>query len=426
MQRWLKVLCLAPLLAGCASEPQVVLGSDASADPLQRHLVLATRLAGEMLKQGNRMTLLHDGAETLPAMFAAMDAARDSIDMEYYVFEDVHVGASGLGDLLVRKLAEGVTVNVIVDAYGSLGADHAFLDRLRYAGAAMLVFHPLSAMEGAALTNPNDRDHRTIMVVDGRVAFLGSVNLDRLYENKRDPAAAAPTDPAKAYYRDTDARIEGPAVADLQRLFFATWQHEGGPKPAERTYFPPLPPVGTQAVRIIGSSAGEGLPLYYVALLGSVHAAQQRIDLSTGYFVPTHQEREELARAARRGVTVRSVLPSFSDQPSTLAAGRAAYDDLLEAGVTIAEVQDAVLHSKFVTVDGAWTVVGSSNIDRRSVAFNNEVDAMIVGQETAAAAERAFNADVAAARLVTLAEWRRRPNAERENEFFSRSWEWLM
>ncbi|MDA8253273.1 MAG: phospholipase D-like domain-containing protein, partial [Rhodospirillales bacterium] len=138
------------------------------------------------------------------------------------------------------------------------------------------------------------------------------------------------------------------------------------------------------------------------------------------------QEREELARAARRGVQVRLVLPSVSSVPEALAAGRAAYGDLLEAGVQIWEIQFTVLHSKFATIDGVWTTVGSSNLDRRSVVFNNEVDAVIFGRGTAAAARAIFDHDVGKSRQVTLAQWRQRAWSERLDEFYARFWEFLM
>jgi cardiolipin synthase A/B len=424
-RRWILSACIVLLaLPRCAAPPAVALGPAAPFDPLQQQLALDATLPGQAPKHGNRVTLLRDGTETLPAMFAAIAAARDDIDLEYYVFEDVHVGGEGLGDLLERKLGEGVAVNVIMDGYGSLGAAPEFLDGLKRAGAAILVFHPITPEQGAALKNPNDRDHRKILVVDGRVGFVGGVNLDRVYENR--PVGAVASDPDTAYYRDVDARIEGPAVADLQRLFFATWQHEGGPPPQPRNYFPTLGENGDEVVRIVGSLPSDDRPLYYVALLNAVHAARQRIDLTTGYFAPTHQEREELSHAARRGVDVQLVLPAVSDQPGVLAAGRAAYGDLLEAGVSIAEVHDSVLHSKLVAIDGAWTAIGSSNLDRRSVVFNNEVDALILGRATAAAAERVFAADRAAARPVSEAQWRARPSGERIDEFFARFWEWLM
>jgi cardiolipin synthase len=424
--RRIRLWLLALLLAGCASTPLVVLGPDASTDPLQQQLSLDAKLYRHPARPGNAVMLLRDGKETFPAMFAAMARARDHINLEYYIFQDIHVPGDSLGDMLERKLRAEVAVNIIMDGYGSRNTDPAFIARLQHAGARILVYHPLTAEAMLRLKNPNDRDHRKIMVIDGRVGFVGGVNLDRVYENRADPDAALQGDAKHAFWSDTDARIEGPAVADLQRLFFDTWARENGPAVEPRAYFPPLASMGTQSVRIIGSAPRQDRPLYYITFLTAVHAAKHSIDLGTGFFVPTHQEREELARAARRGVAVRLVLPSVSSVPEALAAGRAAYGDLLESGVRIWEIQFEVLHSKFATIDGAWTTVGSSNLDRRSVVFNNEVDAVIFGHATAQAARALFDADIRKSNEVTLQQWRQRAFSERLAEFYARFWEGLM
>lgn len=419
---WLAAL----LLAGCASTPLVRLDPDDPADPLAQQLALDATLNETRSRPGNSVTLLRDGAQTFPAMFAAMAGAHDDINLEYYIFQDIHVPGDSLGDMLERKLHAGVAVNIIMDGFGSRNTDPAFIARLKRAGARILVFRPLTANAMLTLTNPNDRDHRKIMVVDGRIGFVGGVNLDRVYENRADPQAAANGDAKHAYWSDTDVRIQGPAVADLQHLFFDTWQRENAPAVEQRSYFPPLAQAGDESVRIIGSAPRQNKPAYYVTFLTAVHAAKHNIDLGTGFFVPTHQEREELAHAARRGVAVRLVLPSVSSVPEALAAGRAAYGDLLEAGVRIWEIQGIVLHSKFATIDGVWTTVGSSNLDRRSVVYNNEVDAVIFGRKTAAAAHALFEQDTRRSHEITLQQWRHRAFTERLDEFYARFWQFLM
>lgn len=426
---WVWLLALS--LASCVSTPKVALDPQDPPDALQQQLAIDAALHVRRARPGNRVTLLQDGTETFPAMFEALRNAHDHINLEYYTFENVHVAGESLGDILERKLRAGVAVNVIMDAYGSARTDPAFLARLREAGARILVFHPLTPAAILELKNPNDRDHRKIMVIDGRVAFVGGVNLDRVYENPPDPNAIKRGDADHAFWSDIDARIEGPAVEDLQHVFFDTWARQNGPAMQPRNYFPTPRVAGDQVVRIIDSAPREtapreGGPLYYASFLAAVHAAQHSIDLSTGFFVPTHQEREELRRAAQRGVAVRLVLPAISSVPETVAAGRAAYGDLLEVGVRIWERQDAVLHSKFVTIDGVWTAVGSSNLDRRSVVYNNEVDAIILGRETAKAARAMISRDIAHAKEITLSEWRNRSFDERLHEFYGRLWQFLM
>jgi cardiolipin synthase A/B len=413
-------------VAGCTGAPPVALGPGASQDPLQQQLALDATLGGTKPVSGNKVTVLPDGRTAFVAMFAAMQAAHDSIDLEYYTFENVRSGNLSLGDLLTRKLRQGVTVNIIYDGYGSLPVEPEFLAQLKAAGAHLLHYHPLDAAAGLTLTNPNDRDHRKIMVVDGRVAFVGGVNLDHVYENPPDAGATAAQDTKTAYWRDAAARVDGPAVADLQRLFMETWQHEHGETLPERDYFPPLAPAGEQVVQIIGSTPSNDRPLYYVALLNAIHVARHSIGISTGFFVPTHQAREELLKAARRGVQVRLIVPTVSDSADALAAGRASYGDLLGAGVQIYEIRGAVLHAKLAIVDGAWTVIGSSNFDRRSVVFNNEVDALVLGHETADAVSAVLDADVAHSKAIDLTAWEHRSWKERRQEFQARFMEWLL
>jgi cardiolipin synthase len=319
-----------------------------------------------------------------------------------------------------------VTVNIIYDAYGSRDTPAALFDALHRAGANIVVFNPLNPLKAFSDHSPNDRDHRKIMVVDGRVGFVGGINLARTYENPPSAGMPADGDTQHAYWRDTAVEIRGPAVAELQRLFFGTWkQQNGNPVPAAN-YFRALPRQGVQTIRIVGSAPGDQRPLYYISLEGAIRAAEKHIWLSSGYFVPPHQEREDLAKAVRRGVDLRLVLPSHTDVEDAVYAGRAAYGDLLEAGARIFEMQNAVLHSKLAVIDGVWTTIGSSNLDRRSVVFNNEVDAIILGADSAAQVEALLQRDMAASAPVTLQGWERRPMDERLNEFEARLWEYWM
>jgi len=418
-------LCvLGILLAGCASERQVDLGTgSAPADDLQVQRAVQQAIDRTPPFDGNRVDLLRDGAQAFPAMFAAMRQAKDSINLEYYTFDDVRSGGLTLGDVLIDRLRHGVAVSVIYDAYGSNATPRAFIERLARAGAVMVAFNPNPLARGK-LDSPNNRDHRKIMVIDGRIAFTGGINLDHVYENPA-PSGAASGDTDHAYWRDTAVRITGPAVAGLQRAFFDTWSKQNGPPLRPRNWFPALVPTDDETVRILASEPGDDQPLYYVWQLHALHAARRSISLSTGYFVPTHQEREELAKAARRGVRVRLVLPGRGDSEDSIASGRAAYGDLLEAGVKIYEVQHAVLHSKFVIIDGVWMAIGSSNFDRRSAIFNNEIDAIVLGTRVADG-EALLNQDMELSREIDLPSWRARPVGERLREWRARLWEFLL
>jgi cardiolipin synthase len=181
-----------------------------------------------------------------------------------------------------------------------------------------------------------------------------------------------------------------------------------------------------QTVRIIGSVPGEQRPLYYLSLETAIRGAVHHAWLESGYFVPPHQEREDLVKTARRGVDLRLVLPSRTDVKDPVYVGRAAYGDLLEAGARIFEMRNAVLHSKLAVVDGVWTAIGSSNLDRRSVVFNNEVDAIVLGTETASQVQALLERDMANSVAITLQGWRQRPFDERVRELGARLWQYWM
>lgn len=409
-----------PALAACASIPVLPDGPD---DPMERLALLTEALDGAPLYPGNRVEVLDGGGAAFAALFRDLRAARDHIHLEYFILDNIRVpGTSGQGlfDVLEAKLRDGVAVTLIHDAFGSAGTPAAAFARLRAAGARTLAFNPLDPLEARTGWAPNDRDHRKIMVVDGRIGMIGGINLDRVYENSCEVAAVAERVPEESCWRDAALRIEGPAVAGLQRLFLETWEKQGGPPLPRRDWFPRLQPRGPARIRILGSVPGEKRPRFYVTLMTAIAAARQRLWFSTGYFVPTWQQRRALRAAARRGAQVRLLLPSMSDSAPALAAQRAAYDDLLEAGVEIREVQDAVLHAKLAVVDGVWSAIGSSNLDRRSIAWNNEVDAIVLGAETAVRLEALLARDWARAKPVTLAEWERRGLGDRIREQASR------
>ncbi|OIQ68615.1 major cardiolipin synthase ClsA [mine drainage metagenome] len=346
--------------------------------------------------------------------------------MEYFILANVQSNGVHLSDLLLDRLRAGVKINMIYDAFGSRDTPDAFFQGLRQAGAHVIEFNPTDPFQTRVGWSPNDRDHRKIAVIDGRIGITGGVNLDLAYDNP--PSAGIPADgnTRKAYWRDTAVRIEGPAVAELQQLFFETWREQRAPAPDHADYFPALPRVGVQTIRVIGSSPGNRRPLYYASLMTAMKSARRRVWLCSGYFVPPHDERKELAKIARAGRDVRIVVPAFSDVQSAVFAARASYGDLLEAGVKIYEMRDAVVHAKLAVVDDTWTAVGSSNLDRRSVVFNNEVDAVILGHDTAAQVESLLRRYMAVATRINLAEWKDRPLSEREREWQARIWQYWM
>ena len=375
---------------------------------------------------GNTVKLLAGGDDAFGAMFQALSSARNSINLEYFIVDNIQHGGTDLLTILQDRLSAGVCINMIYDSYGSRNTPDQFFTALRQAGAEIIAFNPIDPRKARAGWSPNHRDHRKIMVIDGRIGFTGGINLDKAYENPPSAGMPGDGDTGKAYWRDTAVRIDGPAVAELQKLFFGTWREQKAPEAAPADYFPHLPRAGVQSVRIIGSSPGDEQPLYYASLMTAIQSARRRIWLCSGYFIPPHQEREALGAAARSGIDVRIVAPAFSDVQSAVYAGRAAYGDLLEAGARIYEMRDGVVHAKIAVVDDTWTDIGSSNLDNRSVIFNSEVDAVMIGHDIAGQVETLLQGYMQAARPVELARWEHRSLGERVEEWKARLWQYWM
>lgn len=389
------------------------------------HLAVEEAIAGSPLTTGNRVELLQDGPQTYQAMIAAIGAARDHINMETYIFDDDEVGQR-FADALIARQREGVQVNLIRDSVGTLATPGEFFTRLSDAGSNVLEFNPVNPLTAKAGWQVNQRDHRKLLIVDGRIAFLGGINISSVYSggsfsqySKVRPDGASP-------WRDTDLRIEGPVVAELQKLFIDAWQKQQGPPLAARAYFPPLERQGNEVVRAIGSSPEDPYSLIYVTLISALRSAQSEIWLANAYFVPDPQLLAALKAAVARGVDVRLLLPSHTDSWLVLHAGRASYSELLKAGVKLYEHRDALLHVKTAVIDGVWSTVGSTNLDWRSFLHNHEVNAVVLGNDFGARMRAAFLADLATSDPVTLAQWRRRPLADRARELLGRLWAyWL-
>jgi cardiolipin synthase len=390
---------------------------------LKRHVAIEEAVAESPLVSGNRTQLLADGADTFPAMFRTIKNAKDHINLEYYILEDVENDGERLSDLLIAKRQQGVAVNIIYDSYGSDSTSADFFSRLKAAGINLVSFNPVNPLDPQSL---NNRDHRKILVADGATAIVGGINLSTTYQSSSLGKSAGIEGKPDARWRDTDLKIDGPVVAQLQALFLDHWNSQKGAPLNIQTFFPVVSPKGTEVVRIIGSTPERGIPRYYVTLLSAIRNAEKTIWVTAAYFVPTDQEEEDLMAAARRGVDVRLLLPGESDSERALAVGRSHYSNLLAAGVKIYETQNLVLHSKTAVIDGVWSVVGSSNFDRRSVLFNDEVDAIVLGSATAQELHAMFENDTKNAKEIDLANWRRRPLVERLNELYSTIWQdWL-
>ena len=392
---------------------------------LDRHLALEEAIAGSPLTVGNRVLLLQDGPATYAAMFAAIAAARDHINLETYIFDDDEIGRR-FADALIAKQQQGVQVNIIRDSAGTFSTPAPFFERLAAAGVNLLEFNPINPLLARKEWALNQRDHRKLLITDGHTAFLGGINISSVYSSgsfgkaKRHPPAG------ELAWRDTDLQLQGPVVADFQRLFLAAWANQQGEPLAERQFFPPLKAVGAHVVRAIGSSPDEPFSQIYATLLSAIHHAERSVLLTNAYFVPDPQLLEALEAAATRGVDVKLILPSQTDSWLTWHAGRAHYERLLQAGVKIYERHGVILHAKTALVDGVWATVGSTNLDWRSFLHNHELNAVVLGAGFGAQLQAMFDRDLAESEVIQLVQWRRRTLDLRFKEWFSGVWQyWL-
>ena len=408
-----------------AAQSKAVLDKLASRSPktgiFERHLALEEAIAGGPLTTGNAVQLLQDGPATYQAMLAAIAGARDHIHMETYIFDDDAVGQRFV-QALIDKQRQGVQVNLIRDSVGTMGTPAALFQRLTDSGVVVLEFNPLNPLMARKDWELNQRNHRKLLIVDGRTAFLGGINISSVYSggSTRTPKQG------ELAWRDTHLQLQGPVVAELQKLFLDSWASQKGPALAPRNWFPPPEQVGSLVVRAIGSSPEEPFSQIYATLLSAIGAAETSVQITNAYFAPDPQLLDALEAAVARGVAVTLILPSETDSWLVFHTGRSYYERLLRAGVKIYERQGAILHSKVALVDGVWATVGSTNLDWRSFLHNHELNAVVLGEAFGQQVQALFARDLAASKAVLLEDWLQRGLPLQLKEWFSRQWEyWL-
>ena len=390
-----------------------------------RHLALEEAIVGSPLVTGNKIIQLQDGPATFQAMFNAIRDARNNIHLETYIFEDDEVGRK-FSDALIAKQSQGVRVVLIYDSVGSMNTPREFFKHLADNGVKTLEFNPINPTTARKGWEVNQRDHRKLLIVDGQTAFLGGINISSVYSGGSFSTRSKWRPDGSLPWRDTHLQVEGPVVADFQKLFLATWTKQKGEALDPQKSFPPLAAKGKEIVRAIGSSPDEPYSLIYATLLSAIGSAETSVHLTNAYFVPDPQLLATLKEAARRGVDVKLILPGKSDFWMVFQAGRSFYTGLLESGVKIHERGDALLHSKTAVIDGVWSTIGSTNLDWRSFLHNDEVNAVILGPEFAAQMQAMFDADLAASTAITLEKWEQRPLDDRAKEMAARLWQyWL-
>lgn len=371
----------------------------------------------EPLVAGNDVRPLIDGPATFAAMFEAISAARHHIHLETFILDDDEIGRELVERLLERR-RNGVEVRIVYDAFGSRNASDASTERIRDAGIELYKYHPIDPTEDLRIWRSNNRDHRKLLIVDGKVAFTGGINISEVYaESSLSISSRSHGDNADSGWRDTHARIIGPAVRRFQRLFVKIWkEHQPDADLDSEAYFPPLASQGDHLVRAVASRGGDDEYALYTVFLAAISHARERIWITQAYFAPNEAFLQALRDAAGRGVDVRLLLPGISDAPLVIQASRADYAGLLEAGVRIYERTGTTLHAKTVVIDGVWSSIGSANLDYRSFLHNHELNAVIINHEFGRAMEKLFEVDLQQTEEVTLRTWRKRPLLQRVKE----------
>ncbi|MGE0443660.1 MAG: phosphatidylserine/phosphatidylglycerophosphate/cardiolipin synthase family protein [Vicinamibacterales bacterium] len=363
------------------------------------HVVQSTCQAA--VHSGNRVAVFTNGGQFYPAMRDAIRAAESSVNLEAYIFRPGEATMMII-DALVERAAAGVEVRLVLDAIGSAGLGGDSLRRLRGAGCRVSFYQPIAWYR---LHRLNNRTHRELLVVDGRVAFTGGAGVaDRWIR----PEGKTPA------WRDSMARIEGPIVAALQGVFAENWLECCGEILTGPRHWPPLAPAGETGAMLVKSSPSDRATVSRVVFQMLIEGAVSNIDISTPYFLPDRALRRALVRSARRGVAVRVVAPGrHSDQRLVRLASRRMYRELLEGGIRIYEYRPSMTHVKALMVDDTWAVIGTTNVDNRSFEHNDEVNVAFKEAAVTQRLRRDFEADVAASDEITLEAWRSRPAFEK-------------
>jgi cardiolipin synthase len=361
-------------------------------------------LLGPQLAPGNRAQTLLNGEQIFPAMLEAIGSARHSITFETYIYWSGNVGKR-FADALSEKAKSGVHVHILVDWVGSQKMDDTLLKEMRDAGVEVYRYHPL---RWYSLNRLNNRTHRKLLVVDGRVGFTGGVGIADEWDGHAQDVN---------HWRDTHFRIEGPVVAQMQAAFADNWMKVSGAVLHGDDYFPRIDPDGPHLAQVFKSSEEGGSESMHLMYLMSVAAAERSIDLSMAYFVPDELALEALVDALKRGVKVRIVMPGKNtDAGLVRRASRAKWGPILAAGAQMYEYEPTMYHCKVLVVDHTWTSVGSTNFDERSFRLNDEANLNIYDRDFAQRQVADFEADLKRARRITYDEWLERPLWEKAYE----------
>ena len=365
--------------------------------PLERALFrIGARLTHQHATSGNRVDVLVDGNATYDAIGAAIDGAQHHVHAQYYLIRNDATG-SWFRERLIAAAKRGVQVRLLMDGYGCFAVGRNWRRPLVKAGVRIGEFLP---MRSVLLQPVNLRSHRKIVVVDGQTAFTGGFNIGDEYRGQMRGLGS---------WRDVHLRIEGPAAAELQRVFFQDWAFATREPIDPREYFPKdMPPCGDATIAVIPSGPDTRTEAIHRLFFGAIVGAQNEVHITTPYFVPTESLMVAMELAAMRGVEVKLILPARSNHAVTFHAGRSFYGQLLDAGVDVREYEPGLIHAKTLVADGQVALVGSANMDLRSFRLNFEVHALVHDVNTAAKLQETFEVDMQKSRGVDPSAWRTR------------------
>ena len=352
--------------------------------------------AGGSVVGGNRVDVLLNGDQIFPAKLDLIRSARKSITYAQYVFEE-GAPAADTAHALAERCRAGVKVHVLVDAVGSLMMPSQYRDWLTEAGCELALYRPLSPW---SIDRVNNRNHRRILVVDGRVGVTGGSGTSGKWSGNGKQ---------EGQWRDTDIRLEGPVVAQLQGAFVDNWLEATGAALGGPDYFPwPIEAKGTVESQVVRSSPAGGSVAMYTMFLLAMSSARRSIYITNPYFVPDDKMINALIQARQRGVRVVLLLPGATDHNLVRQASRSQLGRLLQAGIKIYEYRAALLHGKTMVIDSIWATVGSTNLDRRSFELNEELNLVVYNGDIARRLEGVFEDDLKGWREITYEAWSNR------------------
>ncbi|SEB19160.1 cardiolipin synthase [Pedobacter hartonius] len=387
---------------------QVYLESKKIWDTVPDEILKYQKLAQLLLNDGmsyltgnNKVQVLLNGEQKFPEVLRCLREAKDHIHIEYYIFEDDHIG-NAIKDILIEKAKSGVRVRLIYDDFGSRSIRKNVITELREAGVEAYPFYRILFI---ALANRiNYRNHRKIIVIDGHIGFTGGINVSDRYINTEE-------NKDQVFWRDTHVKITGTGAFYLQYLFICDWNFcaDEALKVEPGFFYEPKENGGDAVVQIAASGPDSDNPTILFSLIQAIGMAEEEILITTPYFIPGESLLDAMTVAALSGVRVVLLVPDKSDSRMVAAAARSFYSELLAAGVEIYQYEKGFIHAKTMVSDQQLSVIGTANMDNRSFELNFEVNAVIYDNDTAEEMTRIFYQDLKVSRKIDAAEWEKRP-----------------